>query len=86
MADPVVYLLQCADGSLYCGWTKDLARRVRQHERGVASRYTKTRLPVALAGSWPARDRAHALRTEAAIKRLPRSAKLDLVAGVASPP
>ena len=86
MADPVVYLLQCADGSLYCGWTTDLARRVRQHERGVASRYTKTRLPVTLAGSWPVRDRSHALRTEAAIKRLPRAEKLALVAGVASPP
>ena len=86
MPDPVVYLLQCADGSLYCGWTTDLGRRVRQHERGVASRYTKTRLPVTLAGSWAVRDRSHALRTEAAIKRLPRAAKLDLVAGVASPP
>ena len=86
MADPVVYLLQCADGSLYCGWTTDLERRVGQHERGVASRYTRARLPVALAGSWPVRDRSHALRTEAAIKRLPRARKLELVAGVASPP
>ena len=84
--DPVVYLLRCADDSLYCGWTTDLARRVRAHERGVASRYTRARLPVELAASWPVRDRSEALRREAAIKRLPREAKLALVAGVASPP
>ena len=83
---PYVYLLRCADGSLYCGWTTDLARRLGQHQRGVASRYTRRRLPVTVAWSSPVRDRSHALRTEAAIKRLPRREKLDLIAGVASPP
>ena len=86
MADPVVYLLRCADDTLYCGWTTDLARRLGQHQRGVASRYTRRRLPVAVAASWPVRDRSQALRTEAAIKRLTRAEKLALVAGVASPP
>src|ERR1700742_442370 len=40
-----VYLLRCADGSLYCGWTTDPERRLRQHQAGTASRYTSRRLP-----------------------------------------
>ncbi|MEA2493711.1 MAG: putative endonuclease, partial [Thermoleophilaceae bacterium] len=43
---PYVYLLRCADGSLYCGWTTDPERRLRQHQAGTASRYTKRRRPV----------------------------------------
>src|SRR3954471_10601287 len=40
-----VYLLRCADGSLYCGWSTDPERRLRQHQRGTASRYTRRRVP-----------------------------------------
>ena len=47
-----VYLLRCADGSLYCGWTTDVERRVAAHNTGRASRYTARRLPVELAVSW----------------------------------
>ena len=48
-AEAWVYLLRCGDGSLYCGWTVDIERRLRQHQAGRASRYTRTRLPVTLA-------------------------------------
>jgi putative endonuclease len=43
-----VYLLRCADGTLYCGWSTDPERRLRQHQAGSASRYTRTRRPVEL--------------------------------------
>jgi putative endonuclease len=74
-----VYLLQCADGSLYCGWTTDVERRVTAHQSGTASRYTRSRLPVELAAAFPVADRSAAMREEARIKRLPRAAKLRLV-------
>jgi putative endonuclease len=76
-----VYLLRCADGSLYCGWTSDLDRRLAAHAAGRASRYTRSRLPVALAAALPMPDRAAARREEARIKRLPRAEKLALVDG-----
>jgi putative endonuclease len=74
-----VYLLRCRDGSLYTGWTIDLDRRLARHRAGTASRYTASRLPVELAGASPMPDRRAARREEARIKRLPRSAKLELV-------
>ena len=76
-----VYLLRCSDGSLYCGWTTDPERRLRQHQAGTASRYTKRRRPVEYALLLPAADRSAALREEARIKRLSRTEKLALVAG-----
>jgi putative endonuclease len=74
-----VYLLRCADDSLYCGWTTDLDRRLAAHDAGTASRYTRSRLPVELAAAIAVADRSAALREEARIKRLPRAAKLRLV-------
>lgn len=76
---PYVYLLRCADDSLYCGWTTDVPRRLAAHQAGTASRYTRSRLPVSLAAAVPVPDRSAALREEARIKRLPRAAKLALV-------
>lgn len=76
-----VYLLRCADGTLYCGWTVDLDRRVAAHNAGRASRYTRARRPVELAWAAPQPDRTAAMREEARIKRLPRGAKLALIAG-----
>ena len=76
---PYVYLLSCADDTLYCGWTTDLERRLAAHQAGTASRYTLSRLPVELAASFAVADRSTALREEARIKRLPRAAKLRLV-------
>ena len=78
---PYVYLLRCADDSLYCGWTTDLDRRLAAHEAGTASRYTRSRRPVELATVIEVADRSAALREEARIKRLPRSAKLALLGG-----
>jgi putative endonuclease len=75
-----VYLLRCADGSLYCGWTTDVERRVAAHAAGTASRYTRSRLPVEVVAVLPVADRSAALREEARIKRLPRTAKLALIA------
>ncbi len=79
MAPAYVYLLQCADGSLYCGWTVDLDRRLAAHDAGTASRYTRSRRPVGLAASFPMPDRTAARREEARIKALPRAAKLALL-------
>jgi putative endonuclease len=76
---PFVYLLRCADGSLYCGWTTDPERRLRQHQAGTASRYTKRRRPVEYALLLPAASRSAALREEARIKKLSRTEKLALV-------
>jgi putative endonuclease len=77
----VVYLLRCRDGTLYAGCTNDLARRLARHGAGKGARYTRSRLPVALAYVEPAADRGSALRREAALKRLSRREKLALVAG-----
>jgi putative endonuclease len=75
-----VYLLRCADDSLYCGWTTDVRRRVAEHESGSASRYTRSRRPLELVAVLPVADRSAALREEARIKRLPRAAKLEMIA------
>jgi putative endonuclease len=74
-----VYLLRCGDGSLYCGWTSDLDRRLRRHRAGRASRYTASRLPVELAAAFPAADFSAARREEARIKRLTRAEKVELI-------
>ncbi|MCU0258774.1 MAG: GIY-YIG nuclease family protein [Solirubrobacteraceae bacterium] len=78
-AEAWVYVLRCADGSLYTGWTVDLERRLAAHGAGTASRYTRSRRPVTLAASWPMPDRTAARREEARIKALPRAAKLALL-------
>jgi len=74
-----VYIVRCADRSLYTGVTTDVPRRVRQHNAGDASRYTRSRLPVQLAYRETTADRGTALRREAAIKRLSRKAKEQLI-------
>lgn len=74
-----VYMLRCADGSLYTGWTNDLERRLARHAAGKASRYTASRLPIELAAAWPMTDRRSAMREEARIKRMSRGAKLKLL-------
>ena len=80
MAAAWVYILRCCDGSLYTGWSTDVARRLRQHGAGTASRYTASRLPVELAFAAPMADRTAARREEARIKLLDRPAKLALIA------
>jgi putative endonuclease len=80
MADAWVYILRCADGSLYTGWSTDVARRVDRHAAGKASRYTASRLPVELVYELEMADRTAARREEARIKGLDRRAKLALIA------
>jgi putative endonuclease len=79
-----VYLLRCADESLYCGWTTDVQRRLAAHRSGIASRYTRSRRPVELALVVRVADRSAALREEARIKRLTRAGKLRLIEAVAT--
>lgn len=80
-----VYIVECADGSLYTGVAADLPRRLAQHngEHPGGPKYTRGRRPVCLRWSEAAADRSLAQRREAAIKRLPRSAKLRLIATAA---
>ncbi|HTB70938.1 MAG TPA: GIY-YIG nuclease family protein [Solirubrobacteraceae bacterium] len=80
MPDAWVYILRCRDGSLYTGWSSDVARRLARHRAGKASRYTASRLPVELVYEAPMDDRAAAMREEARIKALDRCAKLALIA------
>jgi putative endonuclease len=80
MSDAWVYMLRCADGSLYTGWSTDVQRRLARHREGTASRYTASRLPVELALVLPMPDRSAAMREEARIKQLDRAAKLELIA------
>lgn len=74
-----VYMLECADGTLYTGWTTDLAARLAAHNRGTASYCTRSRLPVRLVYWEEAENRSAALRREAAIKKLTRTEKLKLL-------
>jgi putative endonuclease len=76
-----VYLLRCADGSLYCGWTIDVGKRLATHQAGKASRYTASRRPVELAVAWELPDRTGARRLEARVKALTRREKLRLLHG-----
>ena len=78
----VVYMLRCADGSLYTGITNDLDRRLGQHNAGTASRYTRSRLPVVLEYQEKQPSKSAALKRELAIKALPRQAKESLIQSV----
>lgn len=80
MSDAWVYLLRCADGSLYTGWTIDVERRLARHQSGRGSGYTASRRPVELAVAIAMPDRSAARREEARIKRLSRREKLALIA------
>lgn len=76
---PYTYILRCADGTLYTGWTTDVERRLRDHQAGRGSRYTRTRLPVTLVYHQEHASTQEARRQEAAIRRLSRSEKLRLI-------
>ncbi len=75
-----MYLLRCGDGTFYCGIALDPEARLRQHQAGRGARYTRGRLPLQLVYRERCGSRADALRREAAIKRMDRAAKLDLIA------
>jgi predicted GIY-YIG superfamily endonuclease len=74
-----VYLLRCADGSLYTGITTDVKRRSQQHNNGTASRYTRSRRPTKPVWQEAHPSRSSALKREAAIKAMPRREKMALI-------
>ncbi|WP_246173533.1 helix-hairpin-helix domain-containing protein [Limnoglobus roseus] len=74
-----MYIVRCADGSLYTGITKDVARRCRQHNAGTASRYTRSRGPVTLVYQEQQPDQSSALKREVAIKALTRRDKMAMI-------
>lgn len=74
----ICYLLECADGTLYCGITNDVAKRLAAHNAGEGAKYTRSRLPVKLVYSEACADRSAASKREREVKSLPRAAKLAL--------
>ena len=74
-----VYMVRCADGSLYTGITKDVARRCQKHNAGTASRYTRSRRPVELIYQEVCPSQSSALKREAAIKAMNRRGKLTMI-------
>jgi putative endonuclease len=76
-----VYIVRCADGSLYTGITKDVESRVSLHNAGRGAKYTRTRRPVDLVYREMVSDRGAAMRREYVIKRLRPVAKRKLIAG-----
>ncbi len=75
-----VYILRCGDDTLYCGITPDLEKRLEQHRSGKGAKYTRGRGPLELVYSEALPSRSEALKREAAIKRLRREEKLQLIA------
>jgi putative endonuclease len=74
-----VYLLQCADGSLYTGISNDLERRISQHNNGKGAKYTRSRRPVKLVYRQSCRDQSDALKQEHSIKQMSRAKKWLLI-------
>lgn len=80
-----VYILRCADDSLYTGTTNDISRRAAVHNSGKGAKYTRSRLPVAVVYEQECEDKSAALRREIEIKKLTRLEKLKLI-DTAMPP
>lgn len=79
------YILRCADGTLYTGWTTDPHRRLREHNAGRGARYTRSRRPVQLVYLEACPDRSTALRREREIKKMNRTQKEALIASASLP-
>ena len=78
-----VYIMRCADGTLYTGITTDLARREQEHNaEKKGARYTRNRRPVVLVYSEAVENRSEASKREHAIKKLPLSGKMELMASL----
>ncbi|MEN6469768.1 MAG: GIY-YIG nuclease family protein [Smithella sp.] len=72
----IVYMLRCSDGSFYTGATNGLKKRLMGHNRGTASKYTRSRRPVTLLATSVVMSRGEALRLEIKIKKLPKAKKI----------
>lgn len=81
-----VYLVECNDGTLYCGISNDVDARIAAHNAGRGARYTRGRAPVRLLWRAECATRSDALRRERAVKALPRTQKLRLLTPVRVPP
>lgn len=79
------YILQCSDGSLYCGWTNNLEKRVNSHNAGTGAKYTKCRRPVILVYYETFETKEEAMRREYAIKQLSRAQKEKLIEAAKTP-
>lgn len=75
-----VYIVECADKTLYTGWTTDVERRLKEHNAGRGARYTREHGPVRLVYVEAVPDRSAALKRELEIKRMRRAKKLELIA------
>lgn len=74
-----VYVLRCSDGSLYCGISNDVERRLRVHNAGKGSRYVRSRSPASLVFSWKAGTKSDALKAEHRFKKLSKRQKENIV-------
>lgn len=74
-----MYVLECADGSLYTGYTTDVPRRLKTHNAGKGAKYTRARLPVTLLYQEAFPDKPSAMSAEALFKKKKRQAKLDYI-------
>lgn len=77
---PFVYIVECADSTLYTGWTVDVEQRLAAHNDGRGARYMRGRRPVRLVYCEQQPDQSSAQRREAALRRLSRAARLRLIA------
>lgn len=73
------YIVRCADGTLYSGWTNDLAGRIKAHNSGKGAKYTRSRLPVELVYCEEFDTKEEAMSREWHLKHLPRQKKLELI-------
>ena len=73
------YIVECADGTLYSGWTNDLEKRIAAHNAGQGAKYTRSRRPVTLRYYEEFEDKSEALRRECALKKMSRAAKQNLI-------
>ena len=74
-----VYVLQCSDGSLYCGITTDVMRRLEEHQSGKGAKYTRARLPLEILVSWEEENRSTATKAEIAFKKLSKKKKWQCI-------
>ena len=79
MNENYTYILRCADGTYYCGWTNNLDRRLKAHNEGKGAKYTRSRRPVAPVYYEAFSTKEEAMRREYEIKQLPRKKKEELI-------
>ena len=73
------YIVRCADGTLYTGWTNDLEKRMKAHNEGMGAKYTRSRRPVELVYSEEHETKEEAMSREYRIKRMSRQQKMELI-------